>query len=111
MTPTWIDKYQARLFIGIAAVIVAAFAGTVALFGKRPIEIASLKALSFSLGLGVAGLASAVVILVLVWTHSDNKDYWGAAKDSYFFIVVGGIVTFIAAAFQLFESFMAVLPK
>jgi SNF family Na+-dependent transporter len=108
---TWIDKYQARLFIGIAGVAGIAFIGTVALFGKRPIEIGSLKALSFSLGLGLAGLASAIVILALVWTHSNNKDYWGQAKDSYFFIVVGGIVTFIAAAFQLFESFVAVLPK
>ena len=111
MAATWIDKYQARIFIGIAGVAAVAFAGTVAFFGKRPIEVASLKALGFSLGLGLAGLASAIVILALVWAHSDDKDYWGEARGSYFFIVVGGIVTFIAAAFQLFESFLAVLPK
>lgn len=111
MGQTWIDKYQARLFISIAVVALVAFVGTAVFFGKRPIEVASLKALSFSLGLGVAGLASAIVILALVWTHSNDNDYWGKAKDSYVFIVIGGIVTFIAAAFQLFESFVAVLPK
>jgi len=110
MEETWIDKYQARLFISIAGVAGLSFIVTVAFFGKRPIEVASLKALSFSLGLGAAGLASAIVILVLVWTHGNDKNYWGQAKDSYFFILIGGIVTFIAAVFQLLESFVAVLP-
>src|SRR5690606_24447269 len=100
MADTWIDKHQARVFVGIAGTIGIAFAGTVGLFGRRPIDLASLKALSFSLGLGIAGLASAIVILALVWAHGDDKDFWGKAKDAYFFIVVGGIVTFIAAAFQ-----------
>jgi hypothetical protein len=111
MAITWIDKYQARVFLGIAGVAALAFVVTVVVFGKRPIEVASLKALSFSLGLGLAGLASALVILVLVWVHSNDAEYWGQAKDAYVFIVVGGLVTLIAAAFQMFETFLAVLPK
>jgi len=70
-----------------------------------------LKAQSYSLGLGVVGLASGVVILALVWVHSNNRDFWGQAKDSYAFIVTGGILTTVSAAFQLFEAFLAILPK
>jgi hypothetical protein len=111
VSPTWIEKYQARLFLSICAFVSLAFVLTLIFAGSRPVDMNALKAQSYSLGLGVVGLASGLVILALVWVHSDNKDFWGQAKDSYTFIVTGGVLTTISAAFQLFEAFVAILPK
>lgn len=109
-TQKWIDKHQAKVFIGMSLLVLIVFVIVIVFWGNRPIDLDKIEALGFSLGLGVSGIASSAVILSLLWAH-DDKSYWGEGKDAYPFIVIGAVITLIAAAIQLFKAFVAVLPS
>lgn len=104
----WIDKNQAKVFIGISLFILIAFGLVVGIWGERPFDFEKIEAQGFSLGIGVSGMASAVVLLSILWAH--EKEYWGEGKDSYPFIIIGALITLIAACVQLMKAFLSVLP-